>query len=586
MKLVLRDYIESLKEDQELDYLITELLLNMSVLPLTRPTKGRQHGVDIAAVGHDIIDKQRKIFLIVVKSGDLNRTTWDTGTNAVRPTINEILDTYIPTCIPEIYKDLPIKIIVSSNGQIDSNLNQDWTQFTNKHSNAKISFDFWGIDFLTLNVTDYLFNEGLIPRKIQSHLKKMLVFMEVSDYDLRDFYNLLNEVFESLDYTKKKINRKNLKLFRTINLSLNIVFQRGKEIDNLMPVIRASERAVLVTWGLISKHNLLNKTYLREFQKIVNTKEKIDFAYFVKIQPYLLVHEGLALGHSVNHLEYSVNTFEQIGILSNIGNHYLNISDIYTAFDSEEGDNLALRHLDSATVVAEHLVHLINNNSAAFNPTLDEHMIEIQAALTLLIITEKRTAATNWILGMLNYTMQNHKINKTFPQFVTNFETLFEQHFNGKPTKENSSMLFTFFAEWALILKDIKLYNTITKIVNENFPDLNLQLWIPEANTEEGFYFENCMRKTGSTKHSIKLHENHLEYEAEMTEERNMFCAEREFTFIKYGYRIIGYWAFRHYRIYPFPNFWREFLSSKFCFNFKKDPLLPKTNPNESALQE
>lgn len=580
MKLVIRDYLESLKEDQELDYLITELLLNMSIVPLSRPHKGRQHGVDIAAVGHDPSDKQRKVFLFVVKSGDLNRHTWDTsGTNAVRPTINEILDTYIPTSIPEIYQTLPVKIVVSSNGLIDSNLQQDWVQFTTKHTTSQVSFDFWGIDYLTLQVGEYLFNEGLVPRKIQSHLKRTLIFMEVSDYDLSHFYLLLRELFEGLDLSKKKINRKNLMIFRSANICLNIVFHRGKEIDNLMPVLRASERTVLESWSVISKNELLNTSYLREFKKLIDSKEKIDFAYFVKLSPHLQIHEGLAHGYSVNHLEYSVNTFEQIGILSNIGNHYLNMSDIFTRLESDDGDLGASDNLENAIVIAEHLVQLIRNNPAAFNPTLDEHMIEIHAGLTLLFITEHKSAAGQWLTGMLNYIIQNFKINKVLPQFVTDFEKLYELHFNGKGKAEQSSILFTFFAEWALILKDIPLYNKIRKDVADNFPEINLQLWFPETNTEERLYTSNSSSRTGSTKYSIELYDNHLEYEAEMAEERKLLCAERKFSCVKYGFSIIAYWAFRHFRTYPFPTFWRNFLSTSFCFNDIEENLHLESEP-------
>lgn len=580
MKLVIRDYLESLKEDQELDYLITELLLNMSIIPLTRPNKGRQHGVDIAAVGHDPADKQRKVFLFVVKSGDLNRTTWDSaGTNAVRPTVNEILDTYISTSIPEIYQSLPVKIIVSSNGQIDSNLQQDWVQFTSKNTTDKITFDFWGIDYLTLQIGEYLFNEGLVSRTIQDHLKKTLVFMEVPDYDLNHFYTLLRELFQGLDLTKKKINRKNLKIFRTANICLSIVFQRGKEIDNLMPVLRVSERTVLESWFVISKHELLYTSYIREFKKIIDFKEKIDFEYYLKVQPHLLIHEGLANGYSLNHLEYSVNTFEQIGIISNIGNHYINLSSILNRLNGDDSPSMAAQNFENAVVIAESLILLIRNNPAAFNPTLDEHVIEIHAGLTLLLITEHTVAAREWINGMLNYIIQNFKINKVLPQFVTNFEKLYEQHFNGKGKVEESSILFTFFAEWALILKDVDLYDKINKLVSENFPEINLQLWFPEPNTEETLYTANSMRKTGSTKYSIKLYKNHLEYEAEMAEERKLLCAERKFSCVKYGFAIIAYWAFRHFRTYPFPTFWRDHLATSFCFNDIEEEPLTESNP-------
>jgi len=62
------------------------------------------------------------------------------------------------------------------------------------------------------------------------------------------------------------------------------------------------------------------------------------------------------------------------------------------------------------------------------------------------------------------------------------------------------------------------------------------------------------------------LPENHLEYIMEMVEERVLFTAESELSFVKYGFNSLGFLTFRHFRTYVFPNFWRSLLSSLFCF--------------------
>jgi len=567
MKLVLRDYIESLKEDGELDHLISELLLNLCILPLSKPQRGRQHGVDIAAVGYDSEDKVKKIFLFAVKMGNIDRVTWDGTTNAIRSTLNEILDTYITTHIQAIYKDLPIRVIVASNGILDSNVAGDWTNFTNKNSTDKISFDYWGLEALTLKVEAHLLNGKLFPEKTQNLLKKTLVFLEVSDYDLSHFYELINDIYSGLDVTKKKINRANLRLFRAANLCLNIVFQRGKEIDNLKPVIYASERLLLVTWGMITKHDLESKGYTSEYFSMMTSKEHIDAAYFAKVRSHFHIDEGLSRGIS-NHVEYGLNTFEQIGIISNIGIYHLNLFEILAQSSSldEVIAKAASEHYRVACVVAEDLVNLVFNNPGSYFPLLDDHLIEVNSALTLLFLTEKKNEASHWINTILNNLISYFRIYKTYPQFNSNVESLFKYYFAGKKQKVDSSTIFVLLAEWAIILEKPELYKKLSQIINKNYKSVNLQIWFPEKEIETDYYFKNVSAE-GSTKHSIKLHGNPLEYEAEMAEERAIFNVEKDFYFNKHSLTIIAYWASRHYRTPPFPNLWRNHMGAKFCFN-------------------
>ena len=95
MKPILRQYLSDLRERNELDAILPDLLSELGFNILSRPSRGtRQAGVDVAAVGPDEDDGGcRKLFLFTIKSGDLKRREWDDGTpQAVRPSLNEIRD--------------------------------------------------------------------------------------------------------------------------------------------------------------------------------------------------------------------------------------------------------------------------------------------------------------------------------------------------------------------------------------------------------------------------------------------------------------------------------------------------------------
>lgn len=110
MKLLVRDYLASLKEREELDAILPDLLSELGFTVYSRPRRGTlQRGVDIAAVGNDD-DGERKVFLFSVKQGDLTRQDWDGTPQGLRSSLNEIRDTYVRNRIPTRYKDLKIVI--------------------------------------------------------------------------------------------------------------------------------------------------------------------------------------------------------------------------------------------------------------------------------------------------------------------------------------------------------------------------------------------------------------------------------------------------------------------------------------------
>ncbi|MGV0820825.1 hypothetical protein [Martelella sp. AMO21009] len=118
MKLILKEYLTSLKERGDLDKaLLPNLLSAMGLQVLKTPMIGtRQDGVDISAVGQLPDDDQKYLYLLCVKAGDVGRNDWDTGPQSVRPELQEILDVYIGSKISKEHQDLPIKICLCMGG--------------------------------------------------------------------------------------------------------------------------------------------------------------------------------------------------------------------------------------------------------------------------------------------------------------------------------------------------------------------------------------------------------------------------------------------------------------------------------------
>jgi len=565
MKLVLTEYIAALKEDQELDQFTVNLLRELDIIPLTTPQRGRQYGVDIAAVGPDF-DKHPQIqtlFLVSVKQGDITRTTWNNGVNSVRNSLDEIKDFYLDALVPDIYKYLPKKIIVLSNGSIEQNVNSLWTGYTKKNSGPGTSYEFWGIDKLVLLAERAQFAESLFPKDVQSLLRKALALLDLPEYDYRHFYSLLEKLFEKIPANKKDT----IKRLRLVNSCLSIAFYWAEGYNNVKPAIIVAERVLLNGWNWLSKTEYYNDPeIIIEYLALLQTKTQIDLKFFLKVKNAYLVQDGLAFTGRLEHNEYCLLTYEQIGIMSTIGLTKLWYAELQSVVEGELIESLQNQFGD-AEMIADLLGLMINNNPSSLYPKFDEHCIEINLAMILLYETGRYESAVKWLGGLINYLSLNYSLLGFFPLWITDYERLSQPSSPSEKHEPDSSMLITILAEWCMILKQEDMYHNLRYIANDLIKNTNLQLWKPDKETENIFYTRNAMHDSGESKVSIILHKNPREYLMEMTEERSMWSDESELSFFKQGMAFNGYFAFRHFRTYVFPFFWRRLLNSPFCFN-------------------
>lgn len=190
MKLLLSDYVGSLKERGELDAILPDLLSELGFHVISRPAIGvAQRGVDIAAIGED--DGVRKLFLFSVKAGDLTRSEWDTGVQALRPSLNEILDEYIPNRIPPQYKGLKVVICLVVGEVIQQAVQPLVTSYMKKHSGRKISFQEWNGDRIAGLLLQGPLREKLLPKPMQSSFQKAVAMVDQPEVSYEHFARLL-----------------------------------------------------------------------------------------------------------------------------------------------------------------------------------------------------------------------------------------------------------------------------------------------------------------------------------------------------------------------------------------------------------
>ena len=77
-------------------------------------------------------------------------------------------------------------------------------------------------------------------------------------------------------------------------------------------------------------------------------------------------------------------------------------------------------------------------------------------------------------------------------------------------------MLLPLLAEWAVILNEPGLYDLVKKMISENYPEIDLQIWFPESTSEDFLYTTNMSRKSGHAKCSIELYDDVEKYKKEI----------------------------------------------------------------------
>ena len=555
MNFLTSEYISLLKEDGELDALLIDILISKNITPISKPQKGRQYGVDIAAIGNDK-DNIEKIFLITVKQGDITRSVWDSGQNAVRQSLTEILETYISISLTTEQRKLPKKVIVATNGNLNQTVQTSWAKYTEKYESDDLKFDFWGIDDITKMVSENLLSERLFNPEMRSLLKKTLAFLELKDYDLNHYNKLVNVILDKPIKTKKPL----LKRLKLLRICLSIVFKWAEDNGYIKSAIFAADKTILKVFEWLSNQEHFKEKYIRlEFYEIHSLRRKIGISYFNKVSKHYFVEHSLQR-YSRNQIEYSLTVWEEIGILANIG--LTEIKQYQYHFNSKDSSAAAI-YEKSAMTISKALLSLINTNPTSHYPLYDDHIIDIEPAMRFLYFTGHKKECKKW-LRMLVVGIHDAKILKGFfPLFKTNYEDLVNYYLGTKKQDEKSTMLLTLLADWSALLDSKEAYDDLQNILKLFDNKLNLQIWFPKPETEKFYLNNGYSRASGKVKHSITLYKSIEDYKKEIIEEVKLFSVEKKFKIMDISYDLIFSITSRYHRELPFPYIWRRLVKTE-----------------------
>ncbi|WP_224960760.1 hypothetical protein [Geomonas subterranea] len=563
MRLILAQYLRTLRERDEFDRLLPDLLLSMGYVPVSKPQTGiRQYGVDVAAVGKNTEDGIKELLCLVIKRGDLGRIEWDSGPQSIRQSLNEVFDIYLKTHVEPQHEPLRKRIVLATTGDLKQDTQINWDSYAKDHSGLA-TLEFWGGDQIATLIENFMLSEHIFDATDRADLRKSLALAGELDYDQKDLHRLFKRVLGMSDQgqvTTKSVSKKDfVKALRVVSLAAQIFSHWAEDEGNLKQALFAVERAMLWSWHRINlEEEKKRKKYYHEFgESFWICYRETARRYFEKLQPHYYVKDGLS-GYSRESAVFSLIIFEQIGILGSIG-----LSCILVAADEE----VVKINFENAAVVADALVALLKNNSIAGSPMLDGNVVDIVLGFILLVLTGRIAEVSDWLAELIKRIDFALKLKRGFPVGTDSVDDLVELTLQKDDEVRvdlmRMSWLLPTLAGWSVVLGRDDLYDVISRNAKVEYPEVCLQLWHPTMQElPNHLYFERADYLCGESEAPIFLPETAQEYQVQM---EALLKSDRHNVVATSSAGLAGMPAFdlianRHFRTPVAPFYWFQFL--------------------------
>ena len=553
MKLIIREYLASLRERGELDAVLPDLLSQLGLNVYSRPARGtRQDGVDVGAVG-SLDGGSDSVYLFAIKPGDLTRKDWDgDSVQSLRPSLNEILDAYIPNRIPVEHRGKQIVICAVIGGDVQEQVRPQLTGFTQQHTTTAVKFEEWNGDKLASLIQSHFLREDLLPSGARSLLRKSLALIDEPDVSYRHFSALVRSL--SVAITAKSGDQ--VRILRQISICLWILFSWAREAGNTESAYLSGEFALLNAWN-IAKHYAGECT--KEAEAIAGAFSSVFRAYTQICTQFLsdiLPHVGKlhALSTAVRPscgLDVNLKLFDLIGRIATAG-IWACWGSLHSAKDQPEFNQAMLNEAAGYDLAVK---ALIVNNPILLLPVKDDQATDISIALLLLARDRHNyDDIRSWLTEMLNRSAFALQVNGRYPCVLGSYADLLlhpkRDDAEYRKNVTSASVLYPLIALYSAFIGDLENYSHVARVKKEQLQHCNFQLWYPNDGSEECFY-------TNSDLHGVALSDINAEQSAEELLAQVFGECERspqfnDLTAVRNGWWPLIVIACRHYRL-PLP---------------------------------
>ncbi len=552
MKLIIREYLSSLKERGELDAILPDLLSQIGLNVYSLPGRGtRQDGVDVGAVG-SLDGGPERVYLFSIKPGDLTRRGWDGDSEqSLRPSLNQIIDCYIPNRLPAEHRGKSIVICVAIGGVIQEQVRPDVTGFFARSSTDNISFEEWNGDKIAAYIQSSFLREDLLPHNARSLLRKSLAMLDEPDTSCRHFCTLIRELSDVGELADKQ----RITAIRQMSICLWILFAWAREAGNMDSAYRSGEVTLLHAWSVTRLNPDANNKTARAietaFLSVFTAYNQICTEYLgANVLPYTDKLHAVSIAiHSSCSVDINLKLFDVLGRLAVDGIWAYWGASRWTEADQKKA---ALRE---AQTYMQATKDLISNNPGLLLPIKDDQAIDIFiAALLLAIDADNHDFITNWLGGMLDRARFSFEANGRYPCVLHAYGDLLEHPRSTdaayRENATNASILYPTIAIWAALLGDNATYRKSATVKKELLQHCTYQFWYPDDRSEAHFYTNGDHH--GAALADLPIDRSREDFLSQVFGECERSAQFKELSAVKFGWWPLVVIACRNYRL-PLP---------------------------------
>lgn len=479
LRLLLEDFLGLMREEGELDVFLPLLMSAMGHEVVYRAQKGpRQYGVDIVSVGTDV-DGKRKLFLWLVKCGDIGRQDWNTGPQSIRQSIDDVGDVYLRSHLAPEHKKLKKKLLVVTNGDFKANLNETIAAFLeNWCRQKKVDAEQVNGSRLAAWTERYLLDEYVLPQGSRSLLRRMLANVTTPDLCVQVGRSLIDEMLNeaiTLSTSERAAQKKVLTGLRGMRTALQILFNRSINEDNLQATYELTQYAVLATWSRLHDRIFSDDAKLRhEFSELLGALLMVGETYHRRMDDYYAVQDSFARALP-DSLLVSRTVFDELGKLG--------LQGCFLAFQSVI---LGSRVAEVCAIdYVKRVKSLLQTHSCSALPAFDHHSVNIHVAILLLVVAGERDVAREWIRNLCQRLRYATVLRKFMPVSASFDDALTVRSGDDDMPEEfcNTSTLLPILFIWAAVLDIQDAYKFLREEVHPRFNGVTPNLW----SSEKGF---------------------------------------------------------------------------------------------------
>lgn len=508
MRLVLRNYLSSLKEDGELDKICVEMLEDLGLTVHASAQKGtRQYGVDVLAHGRLPGCDEDKVYALIIKCENIDRGEFDKEKTGVAASIKECLNVYAQNLLPFECQTLPLVVCIVCGGEIKFDVRADLSALTtrefswyrNRHG-YKLECEEWTGDKLASMLVNSLQNSNLLVNGDKRLLFRALALADASQESFRAFREFVDRI---LDFSRVSRKALRLKALREVNLALAMLIHEceHQDVRNLDAAWMSSEYVYLREWEYVQRCNC-EKCFDKKFDSSIEDAArmycKVGEAYIDRVSIFARERYGFTLAVDGNdELDVILRFYDVLGRVASFGMYVLESDGRFCSRDGKPVDEARFSEMRSK--VLDLLTNLLTGNSVAATPILDSHSFAITLCLKFLCLNGAKKFAGDWMEILVAGIGVLFGQGYGYPVTGLGYKDLLEHlhgSIDGRGVEElvKASELIPALALAAIKMNRDDIYDNVCKLAMSLSHKINYQAWFFDEDGEKSFYCGHNLR--------------------------------------------------------------------------------------------